>query len=511
MRSEATLKNTIWGIIQQVIVCIMSLFSRRVMLDTIGVEGVGLNAFLNSVITMLSLAELGIGNAMVYHMYAPIAVNDKEHIAKLMKSYKNVYRAIAAVIMVMGLSLLPFMDKIVKDVSYSRSYVSLIFVLFLIQTTSSYLFTYKRSMLSADQKQYIITIFDLGYKMVTITVGIVILKLTGELAWYLLMLIFCTVAENILISIKVDRLYPYINESKGALEAEERKKIASDVKNIFIGKVSGVVTNSTDSVLINSFVGTIQNGLYSNYHIILGTLSAALEQFSGAMRGSIGNLIAVESNEYIDLVFRRLMFVMFFTASFCACCLVGLIDPFISLVFGKGLLLHRIIVYICILNLYISTINIPVLNMVTASGLFSYNKYISLAGTAINLIVSIILGRSMGMAGIFLGTSATYLLQFVLRVILLYDKYLNISCLKVFLKNFAYAAITATECALVNFSSKFITFGNEFAEFIVIGIISCMIPFLINTALFFGTDEFKYSFGLLKGTVKKLRNKRNNG
>lgn len=511
MRSEATLKNSIWGIIQQVIVCIMSLFSRRVMLDTIGVEGVGLNAFLNSVITMLSLAELGIGSAMVYHMYAPIAVNDEDHIAKLMKAYKNVYRAIAAVIMVMGLSLLPFMDKIVKDVSYSKSYVSLIFVLFLIQTTSSYLFTYKRSMLSADQKQYIITIFDLGYKIVTITVGIVILKLTGELAWYLLMLIFCTVSENILISIKVDRLYPYLSKCKGKLENEERKKIVSDVKNIFIGKVSGVVTNSTDSVLINMFVGTVQNGLYSNYNIILGTLLAALRQFSDAMRGSIGNLIAVESEKHIDLVFQRLIFIMFFIASFCACCLTGLIDPFINLVFGKGLLLHRIIVYICILNLYVSTVNIPALNMVTASGLFSYDKYISLTGTVINLIISVVLGRSIGMAGILLGTSATYIIQFVLKVILLYKKYLNLSCLKIFFKNFAYAAITAAECALVNFFSKFVIFGNEFSEFIVIVIISCTVPVLINTALFFRTDEFKYSFGLLKGTVKKLRNKRNNG
>ena len=284
MRSEATLKNSIWGIIQQVIVCVMSLFSRRVMLETIGVEGVGLNAFLNSVITMLSLAELGIGSALVYHMYAPIAVNDEEHIAQLMRTYKNVYRIIASVIMLIGLSLLPFMDKIVKDVSYSKSYVSLIFVLFLIQTTSSYLFTYKRSMLSADQKQYVITIFDLGYKIITITVGIVILKLTGELAWYLVMLIFCTVAENVLISRKVDRLYPFINRYREYPEKSEMMKIAADVKNIFIGKVSGVVTNSTDSVLINMFVGTVQNGLYSNYNIILGTLLAALRQFSDAMR-----------------------------------------------------------------------------------------------------------------------------------------------------------------------------------------------------------------------------------
>ncbi len=508
MRSEATLKNSIWGIIQQVIVCVMSLFSRRVMLETIGVEGVGLNAFLNSVITMLSLAELGIGSALVYHMYAPIAVNDEEHIAQLMRTYKNVYRIIASVIMLIGLSLLPFMDKIVKDVSYSKSYVSLIFVLFLIQTTSSYLFTYKRSMLSADQKQYVITIFDLGYKIITITVGIVILKLTGELAWYLVMLIFCTVAENVLISRKVDRLYPFINRYREYPEKSEMMKIAADVKNIFIGKVSGVVTNSTDSVLINMFVGTVQNGLYSNYNIILGTLLAALRQFSDAMRGSIGNLVAVESKEHIDLVFQRLMFIMFFIASFCACCLTGLINPFINIIFGRGLLLDRIIVYVCILNLYMSTITIPALNMVTASGLFSFDKYISLAGTVINLIISVILGKSIGMAGILIGTSSTYIIQFILKVILLYNNYLHISCVKIFAKNIVFALITVAECALVNYTSGLVSLGNEFISFIIIGVISCAIPIFINTALFFRTFEFKYSFDLLNGIRKKLLNSR---
>ena len=256
------------------------------------------------------------------------------------------------------------------------------------------------------------------------------------------------------------------------------------------------------------FVGTVQNGLYSNYNIILGTLLAALRQFSDAMRGSIGNLVAVESKEHIDLVFQRLMFIMFFIASFCACCLTGLIDPFINIIFGRGLLLDRIIVYVCILNLYMSTITIPALNMVTASGLFSFDKYISLAGTVINLIISVILGKSIGMAGILIGTSSTYIIQFILKVILLYNNYLHISCVKIFAKNIVFALITVAECALVNYTSGLVSLGNEFISFIIIGVISCAIPVFINTALFFRTVEFKYSFDLLNGIRKKLLNSR---
>ncbi len=503
MRSEATLKNSAWGIAQQIIVCILSLFSRRVMIDTIGVEGVGLNAFLNSVITMLSLAELGIGTAIVYHMYSPIANNDKPQIARLMHGYKIIYRVIAAVIMLIGLCLLPFMNRIVGDVSYTNGYVALIFLLFLMQTTSSYLFTYKRSMLSADQKQYIITIYDLGYKIVTIFAGILILKLTGELAWYIIMLTVCTVLENMLISRRVDRLYPYINEMSGKLSGAEAKQIAHDVKNIFVGKVSAVITNSTDSILINMFAGTIQTGLYSNYNIILGTLSAAIRQFSDAMRGSVGNLIAVEAPEHVDKVYKRLIFIMFFAGSFCACCLTGLIDPFVTLAFGEGLLLNRVTVYVCILNLYMSAIDIPIRNMITSAGMFGSDKYISIAGSGVNLIISFILGKKTGMTGVLIGTSCTYIIQFVLKTAVFYKGFLRISSFGVFLRSFIFSAITVLECMLISFAAGRIQLSNPYAAFVLKGAVSGIIPIAANCLLFCKTDEFSYCIGIAKQIMKR--------
>ena len=505
MRSAATLKNSIWGIVQQAIVCVLSMFSRKVMLDTIGVEGVGLNAFLTSVITMLSLAELGIGTSIVYHMYAPLAAGDTVKISQLMQAYKNIYRVIAAVITGLGLCLLPFMDKIVHDVSYSKKYVSMIFVLFLIQSASSYLFTYKRSMFSADQKQYVITVFDLCYRVFTIITGIIVLKVTCELAYYLLLLILCTVAENILISRIADREYPFIKEKYARLSKTDGRKIAKDVRSIFVGKVSGVITNSTDSILINAFVGTVQTGLYSNYNIIIGTLMATLRQFSSAMRGSIGNLIATEPPQHIRRVFDRLFFAMFLIASFCVCCLTGLIDRFITIVFGEGLLLNRLTVFVCIFNLYMSTIDIPVWNFVAAAGLFRQDKYISIAGSGINLVISFVLGQKIGMAGILIGTSATYVIQFVLKIILFYKHFLKISCITVFTKNIIYIAAAAAECAAVILAAGFADrmFANAYANFIVCGALSAVIPIIFNVILFSATDEFRYIFDLVRGFLSK--------
>lgn len=510
MRSRATIKNSIWGIVQQAAGCVLSMFSRKVMIDTIGVEGVGLNAFLTSVITMLSLAELGIGTAIVYHMYAPIAKGDKIQIAKLMRSYRNIYRIIAAAILALGLCLLPFMDRIVSDVSYSKGYVSFIFILFLIQTTSSYLFTYKRSMLSADQKQYVITVFDLCYKIVTVAVGIVVLKLTNELAWYIAVLIVCTVGENLLISNKVDKMYPYLREINGGLTKEEERTIFKDVRHIFVGKVSGVITNSTDSILINMFAGTISTGLYSNYNIIIGTLTAALKQFAPAMRGSVGNLIATEPPEHIDRVFKRLVFIMFYLAAFCACMLTGLIDPFITIAFGDGLLLERVTVFVCIFNLYMSTIDIPVYNFVAAAGLFKLDKYISIVGSGLNLIISFVLGRSMGMTGILLGTSATYLIQFILKVILFYKSFLKRGYLGMFWRNIIFAALTAAECALICLCTSKIgaAVNNRYAAFVIYAAVSGIIPLVINSLVFIKADEFRYTINLCRETLKRFNLKK---
>ncbi len=504
MRSEATFKNSIWGIASQAVACVLSMFSRKVMIDTIGVEGVGLNAFLTSVIAMLSLTELGIGTAIVYHMYAPLAKNDTDKVKKLMNFYKTVYKVIAAAIMLIGLALLPFMGKIVGDVSYSQGYVSLIFLLFLLQTTTSYLFTYKRSLLSADQKQYIITAFDLLYKIASVILGVAVLYLTRELAYYLVLLTVLTLLENIFISKKADKLYPYIKGSREKLEKDSQKQIAKDVKNIFVGKVSGIITNSTDSILINLLAGTVQTGLYSNYNIILATLTATVNQLSAAMKGSIGNLVASESANHIDKVFKRLIFIMFFAGSFCAGCLTGLIDPFIGIVFGKELILDRVIVYICIFNVYMTAVDIPVWSMVASAGLFKYDKYISITGSGINLIVSYILGTKIGMAGILFGTSCTYVIQFTLKIMLFYKKFLKLSCVKIFIKSVCFLCAAAAECALIAYITNSINIPNQYVQFLVFALVSAAIPPIAGCVLFFKTDEFIYSINLFKNMIKRF-------
>ncbi len=508
MRAEAIMRNSAWGLFQQFIICILGLFARRVMIDTIGVEGVGLNGLLTNVVAVLSLAEMGVSGAIVFHMYKPLANGDTETITRLMNFYRTVYRIIAFAILVIGLLLMPFMKYIVRDVSYSDGYVRLIYLLFLLQTVTTYFFAYKRSLLSADQKQYVITIFDLIFKIITIIGGIIILKITEELSYYLVFLIIAAALNNIMIARKVDELYPHVKNSKLKLRKEHRLSIFKDVKNIFIGRVSATITNSTDNILISALVGTIVTGLYSNYTIILSTLNNIMNQFSYAMTGSIGNLIATETSEHIEDVLKKLVFIMFFMAAFCCVCLSCLIDPFITLVLGDGLLLERYVVYVCIGVFYFATVRIPVWNMVQASGLFKTDKFIAIAGSTMNLVVSFILGKIIGIAGILIGTICTYVIQYNLKVILFYKKILKKSCKKLLLITYTYFALAAAECLFMGFITNKISIGNPYFKFIVSGFLAVLFVLSLNSIIFFKKPEFVYFKDKMLSAVRQKLNKK---
>lgn len=503
MRAEAIIRNSMWGIFQQFIICILGLFSRRVMIDTIGIEGVGLNGLLTNVVAVLSLAEMGVSAAIVFHMYKPLANGDNDTITRLMNFYRTVYRIIAFTILVVGLLLMPFMKYIVHDVSYSDEYVLLIYFLFLMQTVTSYFFAYKRTLLSADQKQYIISIFDLIFKIITIIGGIIILKITKELSYYLVFLIFASVVNNIMIAGKVDKLYPHVKNSKPMLGKEHRKSIFKDVKNIFIGKMSATITNSTDNILISALVGTIVTGLYSNYTIILNTLTSVMNQFSYAMTGSIGNLIATETGEHIEDVLKKLVFIMFFLAAFCCICLTCLIDPFITLAFGKNLLLQRYVVYICIAVFYFATVKIPVWNMVQASGLFKTDKFIAIAGSTINLVASFILGKIIGIAGILIGTICTYVIQYNLKIILFYKNILKKNFFGILFSTYFYFALTAAECLFMGFLTNRLSIQNPYVKFIVSGICAVSFAFGVNSVIFWKKPEFVYFREKMLSIIRK--------
>ncbi|MDO4563541.1 MAG: oligosaccharide flippase family protein [Clostridia bacterium] len=501
-RTTATLKNSLWSFLQQFILCILSFASRKAMLWAIGIEGVGLNGLFSNVLTFLTLAELGMGTAIVYNLFDPLARRAKDEICELMSFYRKAYHIIALAIAVFGALLIPLFPFIIKGVSYEWSYIILVYVLFLFQTVSSYFFTYKRSLLAADQRQFTVAAVDIVFKILTVLLGIVALVFTRNFVIYLSVLIVMGNANNIYVARKVDKAYPYIKDTARRLPEYKRDSIFKNVRDIFLSRVSWTITTSTDMVLISSMVGTKDVGLYSNYTIVINTLTGLVEQLLGAMSGSIGNLLVTEKADYVEQVLRRLNFLMYFISAFACSSLISLLNPLIALWLGD-FTLPMSIVFMCVFNFFLWTYRAPLWRMVGFSGLFDDDKNISVFGAVVNIVVSLILGWKLGMFGILIGTAVSLTLQFVLKCDLFYSDFLKIPFSRSMKRFSLYSALVLLNMSITYFLCSQVSLSNPYAAFGVMMLICAAVPNAVNCALFWRTDEFSYFKDLLINMLRK--------
>ena len=333
-RTSNVIRNVIGGVGGQLFTSILSFVCRTYFINLLGATYLGVNGLFANILSLLSLAELGIGPAIVFSMYKPIKDNDLEQIARLMNFYKKAYRIIAVVVSVCGLALVPFLPYLIKDTSGIEN-LSLIFILILLNTSVSYLFAYKGSMLNADQKAYVCVIFRNIFAVVQNIVQIVVLILTGNFLLYLIVQIITTFLANLVQAIYVNKKYPFLVKYKQAkISKDDQKNVMKNVKGMMLHKVGGFVLNSTDNLVISKFVGIIAVGIYSNYLMIINIIKGFVSQLTGATSASVGNLIASETQEKSYKVFNSMFFAYTWVYSFCFICFWVIFQPFVSLWLG---------------------------------------------------------------------------------------------------------------------------------------------------------------------------------
>ena len=197
-RTEKSIKNIATAMIVQVITLLLSFVTRTLLVKSLGVESVSLNGLFTEVISMLSLTELGVGSAIIYNLYKPLAQGDEEKICQLMRLFKVAYRVIALATFVIGCSLIPIINLLVKDISYSDNYVRIVYFLFVVQTSTSYLFSYKVSLLNADQRKFIHSIINVAVKCVCTGISAIVLFTTYNFILYLLVVIVFNFMTNVI-------------------------------------------------------------------------------------------------------------------------------------------------------------------------------------------------------------------------------------------------------------------------------------------------------------------------
>lgn len=404
MRIKNSLKNIYSGLVGQILLLITNFVTRTVFIKLLGSTYLGVSGLFSNILSLLSLAELGVGQAIMFSLYKPIAENDTEKIHALMSIYKKVYRYVFLFVLVVGLALAPFLRYIINDFDKIPN-ITIIYVMYVFYSASSYLFAYKTTLLTATQKNYIVNRTTYVFSLIMMTVQVVVLFLFRNFIVYLLVQIVITISQNIYTAHKATTLYPGLKSKKVIpLEKTEKQSLVKNVKALMIYKIGTLALNSTDNILISSFVGIVKVGIYSNYTLICTSVTSFLSTIFGNLTASIGNLNAVETKEKKIEIFNVINLTTFWLYAVCSICIFCAANPFIEVWIGTDYLLNYRELFIVVLNVYIGGMLFAPFNYRQTMGLFVHGKLRPIISAIINIVASIILGKLYGLEGILWGT-----------------------------------------------------------------------------------------------------------
>lgn len=410
-RTQNSILNIVTGLGGYVINTILGFVCRIVFIRCLTAEYLGISGLFTNILTMLSLAELGIGNAIVFALYKPLAIKDESKIASLMRYYAKAYRIIGIVVAIFGLCMIPFLGLVIKDPPNIKENLYVIYLIYLFNTSSSYFFSYKSSLIMADQQNYIVTGLNYIITILQSIVQMIYLLLTKEYMGYLIIQTIGILSNNLIISYIANKKYPYIkSKDVSPLKQDEKKSLTSNIKALTIWKLSGLLVNNTDNIIITYFNGLATVGLSSNYTLLSNTLNTLLNQIFNGIGASVGNYNAVESRDKKIELFNFINLINFWLFGWATLGIVVLSSDIVEICFGKNYVLPFSIPCIVGLNFYMIGMQSAVWTYKNSMGLFRQGRYLLIVTAILNLVLSLALGKLWGLFGILFATTISRLL-----------------------------------------------------------------------------------------------------
>ena len=488
---------------------LVNLLARVFFLHYLNQTYLGLNGLFTNVLTMLSLVELGVGPAMAYSLYKPLADHDVERLKSHMAFYKKAYVTIGLAIAALGLAFLPFYTVFMDEVP-DIPHLNTIYLLFVANTVVSYFYSYKRSLIICDQKKYIETAVHYGAYFLLNVVQIIFLALTKNYVVFLMLQVLSTWLENFILARKADKLYPFLREKNvRPMDKTDSQVIFRNVAAMSMHKVGAVVVNSTDNILISKLIGLASAGLYSNYYTIIHPLQTITNQIFESIVASVGNLTATVKDgnvEHLMETFYDVFFFAFWIFTFCSICLLNLLHPFIEFMWlrNRGWLLDNATLYVLVLNFYLYGMRWPVLTFRDATGAFWNDRFKPIFESIINLVASILLAKPFGIAGIFLGTLvSTVTTSLWVEPMVLYHNVFYAHMRKYFARFFSYTAVGLVICVITTWLCSHV--GYSLISILPRALICLTVPNLLLLVVFYRTKEFQYFRRLGKTILGKVK------
>lgn len=494
-------KNIKYSAINYILVNLLKFIVRMVFIQTLPIEYLGINGLFTNVLAMLSLAELGIGPAIVYSLYRPLAVQDRETVKSIMAVFKRIYIAVGLIILVLGILLVPYLDWFIKSKSNIAD-LQWFYIIFLLNTSVSYFWSYQRNLLIADQKQYVVNIYQMAVQIVVAVLQIVCLYLTADYWYFIILMLVGTVFENVLINIKAYKEYNYLYEPAQALNSEIKEEIVKNTKAMVAHKIGGMVVFSSSNIVISKFVGLAAVGLYSNYYMVIAAVNAFASKFFESIIASIGNLVVLGKDEEKLRAFKIIEFITAVQASVISVGLYVLFNPFIKLWIGDRYLFDNAVVVCIVISFYLMYMRKAVSMFKDANGLFWYDRYKPLAESVINLVASVYLAIHYGVVGVVIGSIISTLCTcFWVEPYILFKYGIKYSLKSYFVDYFKYTVLTVVAAIISKNIYDWLFAETSLLIFVLGGMLVVIFTITIWYVAFRNREECKY---IIKNVVGKM-------
>lgn len=417
-RMEYTFKNAAYSLLSQIVGLFIAFLSKTVILRVLGKVYSGVGGLYGNILGILSLAEMGFGAAMAFALYKPVAEKNTEKIKSMLFLYKKTYRKIAVIVAVLGISLAPFLKYIINGgevIGYKK--LTAYYLLYLFDMVSSYFFSYKYSVLYAEQKGYIYTNISVVWNIISNTFKIAGLILLESYAAYLAIGILISFIQKLHMNMLLNKRYPYLKERYAEpLEKTDENEIRKNVKALIMHNIGGRMVNGTDNIIISAFINITVLGCVSFYTTVINALNSFVNTILGAAISSIGNIVATESREKQKDVIDKYVYVNSYLSGFTAVGVYVLISPFVEIIWGNELLISDTIVFFLVFSVYLSYQLNCINNIKSAAGIFEQDKFVPILQSVINLVVSVILAGKIGVAGVYIGTIVQAVAALLIKV-----------------------------------------------------------------------------------------------
>jgi O-antigen/teichoic acid export membrane protein len=504
-RTQKSITNTVVSFASQVIIILLGFLSRRVLIYSVGVEYLGINGLMTNILTIFSLAESGIGTAIGFSLYKPLAENDVETVKSLMRFYRTVYRLLALLTAVVGALFYPFLPIFLKDNTAPDA--NIIYILFLASSVCSYLWSYKITLNSSDQNKYLNTIANTVTQILVLVAKVFILYFTQNYIVYLCIELGATLIKNIIFSFILDRRYPYLKDKQvQKLSDNEKKSMFKNIKSLFWGKLGYIISQCSDNLVISSIISVTMVGLYSNYTTLISSVSGFVTTFTGSITASMGNLLATESSKKSYSVYKRIDFINYWLYTVSAICLLCLTEPFIRIWLGADYVLPRGILIVSVVLFYLKGINSSVDVAKNAAGLYYPDRFVPLMEALLNLGISVVLAYKIGLLGVLIGTLLSFLLlsfwtkpYFVFREVfhIRFSEYVIWEGKKILL-SFVIGAVLYTV-------QQKIQLDNIYVDLVLKALITGLTSNILLCIVFFHTEEFEYIKAMVQTILRRVK------